>query len=724
MPQKSILEMSVFERLHYSLGGKTFRAIVLFSLIISIAAVAFGFFFYSSAIDREYRTKTWYYSRMAAQTIDMDEARSEAETTVGIYDALDESERALRDDPEYLEEFSSIRGEGFEALRRSILEIQNATDAIASYVAFLDVEHNRMVFIADSDPKQSFCPPGKWDEFKSKEIDGFINGAKPKPLDGFYGAERMPSVITRIPQYGYRCTACTKLFDIGKYPVFIFFDTDMNRVANASREFLLHYLLLLFVVTAVVVIFAIRHMKKTTVEPINALASAALAYTKDSMDGSRDSRHFGQLNIKTGDEIEGLALTMKTMEEELDAYMHNLMRATAEKERISTELSLATKIQAGMLPSIFPAFPNRSDFDIYAKMDPAKEVGGDFYDFFMIDDDQLAMVIADVSGKGIPAALFMMGSKILIQNYTMTGISPKEVLEKVNERICTNNREEMFVTVWLGILDLVTGKLTAANAGHEYPVLKSADGSFEVLKDKHGFVIGGMPGMKYSDYELQLKPGAKLFVYTDGVPEATSKSGELFGMERMLETLRSAENGTAVDILNAVEEATDEFAADAPQFDDLTMLCLHYIGSKHQEAHVKELTIEAKVQSIEVITDFINSELEKLDCATKARSMIDVAADEAVSNIARCAYGPEGGDVTVRFDAGDGKNVAISFIDGGVPFDPLSYGDPDTELPIQERQIGGLGIFLIKKTMDDVRYEYRDNKNILTIVKNIGGSDK
>ena len=248
------------------------------------------------------------------------------------------------------------------------------------------------------------------------------------------------------------------------------------------------------------------------------------------------------------------------------------------------ELALATRIQADMLPNIFPAFPERDEFDVYASMNPAKEVGGDFYDFFLVDDDHLALVMADVSGKGIPAALFMMVSKILVQNYTMTGRSPKQVLEMVNSQICQNNREEMFVTVWLGILDLNTGVLTAANAGHEYPVLKQPDGDFELIKDKHGFVIGGMDGMHYSEYQFTMAPGAKLFLYTDGVAEATNAEQTLFGTDRMLEALRQAQDQTTKDVLESVNGAVATFVDTAPQFDDLTMLCVEYKGKKGENA--------------------------------------------------------------------------------------------------------------------------------------------
>ncbi len=231
-----------------------------------------------------------------------------------------------------------------------------------------------------------------------------------------------------------------------------------------------------------------------------------------------------------------------------------------------------------MLPNIFPAFPDRPEFDVYATMTPAKEVGGDFYDFFLIDDTHLGLVMADVSGKGVPAALFMMVSKILVQNYAMAGRSPAEVLQMVNKQICANNREEMFVTVWLGILDTVTGKVVAANAGHEYPVITQTDNRFELVKDKHGFVIGGIEGVHYREYELDMTPGSKLFLYTDGVPEATNDANEMFGTKRMLAAMNEDPTASPEKILKNVRKAVDSFVKDAEQFDDLTMLCLEYKG--------------------------------------------------------------------------------------------------------------------------------------------------
>lgn len=244
------------------------------------------------------------------------------------------------------------------------------------------------------------------------------------------------------------------------------------------------------------------------------------------------------------------------------------------------DLSLATRIQADMLPNVFPAFPEREEFDVYASMNPAKEVGGDFYDFFFIDDKHLGIAMADVSGKGVPAALFMMISMTLIKNNALSGKSPAEVLEATNNQICANNKEEMFVTAWFGILNIETGHLVAANAGHEFPMIKSPNGLFDVYKDKHGFVIGGMDGVRYKEYELNLEPGSMLFLYTDGVPEATNAQQELFGVERTVEALNENPNRMPEEMLKAVSDAVSAFVAEAPQFDDLTMLCIRYNGKK------------------------------------------------------------------------------------------------------------------------------------------------
>ncbi|MBR6390155.1 MAG: SpoIIE family protein phosphatase, partial [Lachnospiraceae bacterium] len=251
----------------------------------------------------------------------------------------------------------------------------------------------------------------------------------------------------------------------------------------------------------------------------------------------------------------------------------------AEKERIGNELRMASDIQNDMLPHEFPPFPDIKEFNIYASMDPARDVGGDFYDFFMTDEDHLCIVIADVSGKGIPAALFMMISKVILQSNATMGVSAAEILERTNNALCSDNRSDMFVTIWIGILNIRTGVITAANAGHEYPALMQ-DGRFSLLKDKHGLVIGGYEGMKYTEYEIHLNPGDKLFLYTDGVPEATSSNDDMFGTDRMIDALNMDPGADCEQILKNVRQSVDTFVQDAEQFDDLTMLCLEYHGAQ------------------------------------------------------------------------------------------------------------------------------------------------
>ena len=295
-------------------------------------------------------------------------------------------------------------------------------------------------------------------------------------------------------------------------------------------------------------------------------------------------------SLRTGDEIEVLADSFASMSEKMQGYIQEIVQITAEKERLDTELSVASAIQANMLPSTFPAFPSRKEFDLYAVMDPAREVGGDFYDFFLLDDDHLALVMADVSGKGVPAALFMVISKTLLKNVTLSGVynSPAEILSDVNNRLCEGNEDNMFVTVWLGILTISTGRLVSASAGHEYPVFYRKSSGFSLEKDRHGMAMGAMEGSRYRETSWQMNPGDMLFLYTDGVPEANNSREELFGIERMLSALESSlkeivsatqqGNPDLKLFLRTVRRHVDSFVGETPQFDDLTMMCVSYLG--------------------------------------------------------------------------------------------------------------------------------------------------
>ena len=283
---------------------------------------------------------------------------------------------------------------------------------------------------------------------------------------------------------------------------------------------------------------------------------------------------------RTHDEIEVLARAFEELSEKNQQYIREVTRITAEKERIGAELNVATQIQADMLPSIFPPYPNKTEFDIFATMHPAKEVGGDFYDFFLVDDNHLALVIADVSGKGVPAALFMVIAKTLIKNRAQMGGTPSEILFDVNNQLSEGNKIDFFVTVWLAIIDVRTGEGLASNAGHEHPCLQKKGGKFELIKYPHSPAVAVMENLKFPDHKFKLDPGDRVFVYTDGVVEANNSKNELFGEDRMLNALNKDPDASIKTLLNNVNDGINSFVDGVEQFDDITMLCFEYKGSK------------------------------------------------------------------------------------------------------------------------------------------------
>ena len=418
-------------------------------------------------------------------------------------------------------------------------------------------------------------------------------------------------------------------------------------------------------------------------------------------------------------EISSLVRTCVDMVGRIDTYTTNLRQITAEKERIGAELDVASKIQKDMLPGVFPPFPDRCEFELYASMTPAKEVGGDFYDFYFVDQDHLALTIADVSGKGIPASLFMVISKTLLKNQAQTGSSPRETLTFVNHQLCQNNEMMMFCTVWLGILDLKTGKLVASNGGHEYPAVKKKDGGYTLMKQIHDPALGIIDGIRYREYEIQLEPEDSLYVYTDGVPEATDASEEQLGEDRMIEALNMDPDVTPERVIARVHEAIHTFVKEEPQFDDITMLCLKYLGPAAGNAS-KELTVPAREENVEEITRFIAEQLENISCPEDDQFAITLAVEEIFANIASYAYEDGEGDVQVSFSFDENSRmVKIDFSDSGLPFDPTARPAPDITLRPEDRQIGGLGIYIVKQTMDEVKYQYTGGKNQLMIRKRV-----
>lgn len=415
------------------------------------------------------------------------------------------------------------------------------------------------------------------------------------------------------------------------------------------------------------------------------------------------------VNVRTNEEFASLS-------DDINSTVDTLKRYIAEASaRIDSELEFAKSIQASALPNKFPAFPKRHDFDIFASMEPAKEVGGDFYDFYLTENNTLNFLIADVSGKGIPAAMFMMQAKTELKSLKEAGQPLDAVFTHGNEALCEGNDAGMFVTAWQGGIDLTNGEVQFVNAGHNPPLVRHADGQFEYLRGRAGFVLAGMEGVRYKTQNLKLESGDVLFLYTDGVTEAMNVQNELYGEERLLKALNSCCYDSMADICRFIREEVSAFVGEAPQFDDITMMAFRYIGSTG-------IRIEnAAISDIEKVTAYVERELEKADCPLKAVMQINVAIDEIFSNIVQYGYGDNPGPVTVSVTVDeDPKSVAVRFEDEGIPYNPLLKEDPDITLSAEERSIGGLGIFVVKKTMDDVSYRYENEKNILIIRKNIG----
>ena len=329
-----------------------------------------------------------------------------------------------------------------------------------------------------------------------------------------------------------------------------------------------------FVAALALIIFCVVLMVRCFSRQLTAPLTALGQDVQTISSGDLDYRAV----IRSNDEIGDLAGSFNNMAASLKQHIENLTAVTAEKERIGAELDVATHIQKSMLPCIFPPFPERKEFDVYATMNPAKEVGGDFYDFFMVDDTHLAVVIADVSGKGVPAALFMVIGKTLIKDHTQPGKSLGEVFTDVNNMLCDSNSEGLFITAFEGVLDLVTGEFRYVNAGHEPPYLCKQGEDFEAYKIKAGFVLAGMEDLRYREGSLQLMPGDRIFLYTDGVTEATDGAGRLYGSERLHRVLNANLDAGPETLLPTVKADVDQFVGDAPQFDDITMLCLAYHG--------------------------------------------------------------------------------------------------------------------------------------------------
>ena len=667
----------------FSLGKKLTVLIILLSVTLSLVAILVSYRVFSS-------TMTDYYVRLGTNLVRTLASQLDAEELERYY-ATGEVDDAYYVTQDFIRDMADNNDVEYLYVVRP-----HGTGVTFLFDSDMDVDTD------GSYSEGGYCALGSYVDLVGEFADN---------LDNLLAGLPVEPIIQWDESYGWLMTAMTPvLHSDGSMAGYVMADISMNEVMNTQRDFLLVLATLLTALTIAFILLFLFITRKHVIRPIDLLTQATAAFIQNNeAELAAGTATVNIPEIHTRDEVELLANAFRKMQEDMISYIRSFMAVTAEKERIGAELNVATQIQADMLPSIFPAFPERSEFDIYAGMTPAKEVGGDFYDFFLVDDDHLALVIADVSGKGVPAALFMVIAKTLLKNAVQMGLSPKAALEKVNNQLCENNEAEMFVTVWLGVYEISSGRLTAANAGHEYPAIRRAGGQFELFKDRHGFVLAGMEGARYREYELELGVGDSLFVYTDGVAEATDGTNTLYGTDRMLAALNRNRGLEPEKLLHQVKADIDRFVGSAPQFDDITMLALQRKGS----TACRSIRVPPELASIPQVCAFLERTLEERGAPMKVITQVNIAADEIFSNIARYS----GAAATqVDCEAADGRAV-IRFMDDGAPYDPTAQEEPDITLSAEDREIGGLGIFMVKKSMDRLSYAYTAGQNVLTIEK-------
>ncbi|EOS26975.1 hypothetical protein C806_00567 [Lachnospiraceae bacterium 3-1] len=532
------------------LTGKLTLAIIIFGILLEAIISIIGYREFTSVLERQYN----------------DSAYEIAETAAGYLN------------PDKFEEYLSTgdTDEEYQEIEKRLDDLVDATNTTLIYVAKVDTsDYRTLTYIYDSVNSASGFDRYPLGYTAIGVTEEYVNNVRGIITKGERATEYLYSYSE---ESGAHTTAGIAIYDSkGKIVAILGVEKAMTRLENARNTYVKDVLLGVLAAVCLFLLVYSMFLYREVLLPILAITDEAKRFADSNTPSDKLSV------INKNDEIGVLAKAVGKMETDIVEYVENLTLVTAEKERIGAELSIATQIQANMLPGIFPAFPDKPEFDIYATMNPAKEVGGDFYDFFMVDDRHLAVVMADVSGKGVPAALFMVIGKTLIKDHTQPGRDLGEVFTKVNNLLCESNSEGLFITAFEGVLDLVSGEFTFVNAGHEIPFICKKDESYKPHKIRAGFVLAGMEGIRYKCGTMQLSPGDRLFQYTDGVTESMDKDGRLYGMERLGEVLAQNAALAPMDLLGKVKEDIDAFVGNAPQFDDITMLCLEYRERMHNE---------------------------------------------------------------------------------------------------------------------------------------------
>lgn len=439
--------------------------------------------------------------------------------------------------------------------------------------------------------------------------------------------------------------------------------------------------------------------------------------------GAAEQITSGDLDVRSGvrgnDELGVLGKAFDNMVTQLS---ETLALVTAAKERMEDELNVAREIQLSMVPLIFPfpAFPAYAEFSIYAALKPAREIGGDFYDFFFIDDQRICLCIGDVSGKGVPSALFMAVAKTLIKSRAADDLSTASIVTHVNDELSADNKECMFVTLFIGIVDIRTGEVVATNAGHNPPYVCRSNGTLQRLDARHGPIVGAMEGVVYGEARMHLNPADMVFLYTDGVTEAMDGKDNLFSEERLVSLLKDAHLDTAENVVNATLSAVRTFETGAEQTDDVTVLAFRFHGSSEASTIVrKQIEIENDLSEIARVTEAFETFANENDIPMPTAMKFNIVFDDLLNNVISYAF-RDGAEHQIKVEMKLlGERLTVIITDDGIPFDPLSVEAPDTELPLEDREVGGLGIHLVKSLVDDVSYRRRIDRNVITLTHHL-----
>ena len=464
-------------------------------------------------------------------------------------------------------------------------------------------------------------------------------------------------------------------------------------------KFYINMVIVLFLIGLIIPALLYLSMNRYIISPIEKLKDIA-----NKISNGEDVN----IHIEKPEEFAQLASTY-------DKMTNDIKSITQERAKINSELSIAKSIQASSLPNVFPPFPEKTEFNIFASMEPAKEVGGDFYDFYFINDTKFMFLIADVSGKGVPAALFMMTVKTLINNLSQVNDDPKELIEKINKKICETNKEGFFVTMLAGIADIKTGELNIINCGHNLPLIKRQNGNYEYMELSSNIALGVFDNAEFEIYNTVLNPGDTIYTYTDGVTEATNIDNEMFGEQKLRECLNNIGDAEPIEIAQRIKDSIQGYTDSAPQSDDITMLIFKYNGVRENMKTFRQLVTQ---ENYKTFYTWLHDACKEWNVNDDLTNKLDMCAEEIFANVAFYAYPEKQGIIDVTLNKTD-TNIIFEFKDEGIEYNPLEKPDPDITLPPEERPIGGLGIYMIKNLSDEIYYKRENGTNILTLVFHI-----